>query len=123
MANNSILDIKEILNEYSQDIQDGIEEAAVKVSDLGVRKLIASSPKNTGKYAKGWKVSKTKGNGFIECTIHNAKRWQLTHLLEKPHALRNGRRSTPKEHIYPVEQFVIKDYENAVERVIQNGGK
>lgn len=127
MANNSILDINEILNEYSQDIQEGIKEAANKVGELGVNKLKANSPKNTGKYASGWQLKKDGGNGYVHNTIHNKKYYRLTHLLERPHVIRNkygtwGTLYPKREHIAPVEQIVNKDFENAVKRVIQNGG-
>ncbi len=123
--NNSILDINKILNEYSNDIQEAIVHQADLVSKLGVNKLQSNSPKRTGKYSKGWKVKSKVGNGFVNNTIYN-KNPGLTHLLEKPHVIKNQYgewgTSKPKVHIYPVEQFVIKDFENAVKRVIQSGG-
>ena len=123
MNYNSVIDITKILNDYSQDIQEGIVEIAENVAQDDVRELKSTSPKNTGKYAKGWQVSKTKGTGYVECIVHNGKRWQLTHLLEKSHLLRNGRKSTPKVHIYPVEQKSNQQFERQVEQLIQNGGK
>lgn len=122
MAKDSILDIKDILNEYSVDIQESIVKTAENVAKKGADKLKQTSPKRTGKYSKGWRVRTTKGRGEVSSTIYNATNWQLTHLLEKPHLLRNGRLSTPKVHIYPVEQQCIKEYETEVEKVIKNGG-
>lgn len=119
---NSILDINKILNGYSIEIQEAIQNDAIKVSKIGVDKLKNTSPKRTGKYSKGWKVKTTKGNGFIQCEIHNATSWQLTHLLEKPHAKRNGGTTTPKVHIKPVEQSCISQFEKDVENIIKNGG-
>ena len=122
MAKDSILDIKDILNEYSVDIQENIVKVAENVAKKGADKLKQTSPKRTGKYSKGWRVKTAKGRGEVSSTIYNATNWQLTHLLEKPHLLRNGRLSTPKVHIYPVEQQCIKEYETEVEKVIKNGG-
>ena len=122
MAKDSILDIKDLLNEYSVDIQESIVKTAENVAKKGAEKLKQTSPKRTGKYSKGWMVRTTKGRGEVSSTIYNATNWQLTHLLEKPHLLRNGRLSTPKVHIYPVEQQCIKEYETEVEKVIKNGG-
>lgn len=122
MAKDSILDIKDLLNEYSVDIQESIVKTAENVAKKGAEKLKQTSPKRTGKYSKGWRVRTTKGRGEVSSTIYNATNWQLTHLLEKPHLLRNGRLSTPKVHIYPVEQQCIKEYETEVEKVIKNGG-
>lgn len=122
MANDSILDVKEILNEYSNDIQEAITNEAQNVAKKGVAELKNTSPKRTGKYRKGWRVKTTKGKGKVECIIYNGTAWQLTHLLEKPHALRNGRTSRPQVHIAPVEQQCISEYQKNVENIVRNGG-
>lgn len=122
MAYDSILDIKEILNDYSLDIQDAITQEAQNVAKKGVAELKNTSPKRTGKYRKGWRVKTEKGRGFVNCSIHNATDWQLTHLLEKPHALRNGGVSRPQVHIAPVEQQCVSEYQKNVENIIKNGG-
>lgn len=114
--------IKDILNEYSSDVQEGIKEAALQVAENGKNKLRVTSPKKTGKYSKGWRVDKRSGKGYVHATIYNSTDWQLTHLLEKPHALRNGKKSTPKVHIEPVEQECIQAFQKDVEQVIKNGG-
>lgn len=122
MAKDSIIDIVDMLNEYSQDIQDGITKKAQEVAKRGQERLKQTSPRRTGKYSKGWRVKTTKGKGYVECVIHNATDYQLTHLLEKPHATRNGGVTTPKVHIAPVEQDCIREYELGVENIIKNGG-
>ncbi len=119
---NSILDINEILNEYSKDIQEGITEKAISVAKKGADELKQTSPKRTGKYRKGWRVKTQKGYGYVNCTIHNATDYQLTHLLEKPHATRNGGKTKPKVHIAPVEEKCNQEYQREVENVIRNGG-
>lgn len=122
MANDSILDIKDILDEYSTDIQEAITEEAQRVAKEAQAELRNTSPKRTGKYRKGWRVKTEKGNGYVECIVHNATDYQLTHLLEKPHLKRNGGMTTPKVHIAPVEQKAVKQYERDVENIIKNGG-
>ena len=88
-----------------------------------MKELKETSPKRTGKYSKGWRVKTEKGRGFINCTIHNATNYQLTHLLEKPHLTRNGRRTTPKVHIAPVEEKCIEEFQKGVENIIRTGGQ
>lgn len=127
VSNKSILDITDILNEYSEDIQESIIKAAEEVAKDGANKLKQTSPKNTGKYARGWKVKTIKGNGYVKAHIHNSTNWQLTHLLEKPHVIKNKwgtyGTSKPKVHIKPVEQECISKYEKQVVKIIKNGGK
>ena len=128
MANSSILDINSILNDYCKDIQDGIEEETIRLAKQGVSELKATSPKNKkktrhqGKYAKGWRVKTEKSFGHINCTIHNATDYQLTHLLEKEHLTRNGGKTKAIVHIAPVEEKIVSEYQRNVEKVIKNGG-
>ena len=126
---NSILDVKDILNEYSLDIQEGIDKEAQEISKQASNELKnhrGTYKIRTGKYNKGWRVNTKKGNGFINCTVHNATNWQLTHLLENGHRImRNGEKvgvADAKVHIRPVEQKVINQYQQDVEKLIKNGG-
>lgn len=123
---DELSDIKDILNDYSTDIQEGITEAAYKVAENGKNKLNVTSPKRTGDYRKGWRVGKKSGKGFVHATIYNGTDWQLTHLLEKEHVIRNQYgtwdTSKPQVHIEPVEQECIQEYQRDVEQVIKNGG-
>lgn len=123
---DSIIDINDILNEYSNDIQEGITETAYNVAENGKNKLKVTSPKKTGSYRKGWRVNKRNGKGYVHATIYNATDWQLTHLLEKPHVIRNQYgtwgTSKPQVHIQPVEQECIQAYIRDVEQIIKNGG-
>ncbi len=120
--NTSLLDITDILNDYSNEIQEAITEDAIKIANDGRDTLKNTSPKRTGKYRKGWRVQVKKGRGFVNAIIYNATNWQLTHLLEKPHATRNGGITTPKVHIAPVEERCNKQFEIDVEHIIKNGG-
>lgn len=127
--NNSILDITEILSEYSSDIQEALEENAKQLSKKGADKLKACNNTykvRTGKYNRGWKVKTTKGNGFISCTIHNTQ-YQLTHLLENGHKLVNkhGRtigKTRAFKHIAPVDSEITREYQKNIEYIIKNGG-
>lgn len=130
MADKGILEINDILNDYSQDIQEEITKAAQELAREDVNKL--KNTKDTykvrsGKYNKGWTVKTTKGRGFVTCIVHNKDQYQLTHLLENGHRIvaRNGTiKGTTKafKHIAPVEQYSNKEYEQRVENIIKNGG-
>lgn len=115
---NSILDINGILTEYSKDIREAISEEATRIGKDGANELKHTSPKRSGKYAKGWTSKVEKTFEGVNATIYNKKAYQLTHLLEYSHVLRNGTKSKPITHIYPVEQKVVKEFENKVEQII-----
>lgn len=119
---NSILNIKDILNEYSEDIREEILNEVESITKKGAKTLKLNSPKKTGKYAKGWRVKTERGNNYVKSTIYNSTDYQLTHLLEKSHLTRNGGRTKPIVHIKPVEESCIKEYEKNVEKIIETGG-
>ncbi|ALY08042.1 hypothetical protein EauS123_00043 [Exiguobacterium phage vB_EauS-123] len=108
-------EITKAMKEYTEDIEKGLDQAKKRVTNSGVRTLKSTSPKSTGKYASGWRVTEQDGARII----HNATRGSLTHLLENGHALRQGGRTRSFPHIGPVEQTVISEFEKAVEKVIK----
>lgn len=131
MAVEGILKINDILNEYSEDIQTGIEEIAKEVAKEDVDKL-----KNTrstykvrsGKYNRGWTYKNDKkGKYSFNYVVHNKDHYQLTHLLEKGHRIvgRNGSivgHAKAYPHIAPVEETSNTTFERKVEQLIKNGG-
>jgi len=122
---NSFSGIKDILNEYSIDIQNDIDKEAQDISKKATIELqnVSGTYKiRTGKYNKGWKVNTKKGRGIINCTIHNSTNWQLTHLLENGHTTRNGGRTKAFVHIRPIEEKYVNQYQRDVENIIKNGG-
>lgn len=110
-------EIAKILTQYSTHVEQGLEKAQKKATSKAVKELKATSPHRTPKYALGWR-SKQTPNGRV---VYNATSGQLTHLLEKGHALRQGGRTRAIVHIRPVEQSTIREYIQETERVIRNG--
>lgn len=127
MAYSSILDIKDILGDYSKELDDALYEEAKTIAKDGVQELKHTSPinkrntANKGRYRRGWRMDIEKGFGYVEATIHNKTDYQLTHLLEKPHLKRNGGITIPKVHIKPVEEKCIKDFEDKLTRKLEGG--
>lgn len=125
MGKKSLLDIKDILNDYADDIQESISSEAQIIAKQAVADLRVSSPKRpkSGKYAKGWTVNTKKGRDTIQCIVWNSKHWRLTHLLENGHINRDGKtRTSAIKHIAPVEKKCVEEYTNNVEKIIKNGG-
>ncbi|MCK0471395.1 HK97 gp10 family phage protein [Halalkalibacter sp. APA_J-10(15)] len=116
MANIDIAkEITQALKEYTTEVEEGLEKAKEDVAKDTAKTLQRTSPKKTGKYAKGWRAKKD-GKGW---TVHNANKPGLTHLLEKGYAKVSGGRVSGKPHIYPAEQSAIKEFESKVEKVIR----
>ena len=115
---NDFNEIKSMLSEYSQDIQDEIAKEAERIGKESAKELKHTSPVKSGRYKKGWTTKVERGFSEVKVIVHNKTAYQLTHLLEHSHLLRNGQKSIPKEHIYPVEQNAIREFELKVEQII-----
>lgn len=110
----------DILEAYRNATDEGIAAAIKDVGKECVSDLKNAHPAGSGKYQSwntynsGWTVTQTKRDKreHHEATVHNSKHYQLTHLLEKGHALVGGGRTRAFSHIAPVA-------EKAEERLIQ----
>lgn len=106
---------KAILQEL-ENFKDVTDEACDKgvseTAKTAVQELHNAHPPGSGKYGswdkynKGWKVMQTKTDKRYhkKATIHNATHYQLTHLLEKGHALVKGGHTAAFKHIAPVAE-------------------
>lgn len=92
MGRSSGNDIERSINTFMRECVDENEEVLQqRAQDAGkqaVKALKHESRKRTGKYAKGWKSTAQRGATGVEVTVHNAQ-YQLTHLLENDHAIKN----------------------------------
>lgn len=107
--------ILEQLQRYAQTLDEDVEKAVQDVSKDLVQKLKQDSPKGKRKgkkYAQGWKIKK---QGTKKATVFNSQ-YQLTHLLEHGHALKNGGRARAFPHIAPNEEIAIREFLSKIER-------
>lgn len=92
MGRSSGNDIERSINTFMRECVDENEEVLQqRAQDAGkqaVKALKHESRKRTGKYAKGWKSTAQRGATGVEVTVHNTQ-YQLTHLLENDHAIKN----------------------------------
>lgn len=83
--------VTRIIQDYGEEAERVLAETAKEVAKQAKRKLVNTSPNDTGKYAKGWSYRVVKPNRFVtKVSIYNTKKPGLTHLLENGHATRNG---------------------------------
>lgn len=107
------------LSEYSQEVADEIKKVTDEVAEEAVRELKSESPVLTGSYAKGWKKKNAyESKSSKRNTVYNKTDYQLTHLLEKGHVGRDGRRVKAIEHIRPIEEKAMADFEEKVRGAI-----
>lgn len=108
------------LAEYSQDVADGVKNEVKQVAKEMVQELKQTSPRDTGKYAAGWREkTEFESDEDIRKRVYNAKKPQLTHLLENGHAKKNGGRVNGKPHIRLAEQTAEKKLTNGVKVVVR----
>lgn len=113
--------VKELAS-YSQDVTDGIKKEVKQVAKEMVQELKQTSPKDSGKYASGWKEkTEFENSEDIRERVYNAKKPQLTHLLEYGHAKQNGGRVNGKPHIRTAEQTAEKKLTNGIKVVVVRG--
>lgn len=115
------IQMKQILDQFDDKVNDVLEESADKVSRESVDKLRNTSPKKSGGYAQGWTVTKESPKSII---VHNATHYQLTHLLENGHVIRNKKgtygRAPAHKHIKPVETWANKEFQRLIKEGIES---
>ena len=112
--------MKELLDEYSETVEEVVEDAAKTTAKECVNELKNTSPKGPKGYARSW-TSKKHDGGWV---VYNKEHYRLTHLLENGHAIVNQFGKQPgrvgpaggKPHILPVEQSGIEEFQNKISR-------
>lgn len=102
------------LERYSKIVDEDVQTLAETVAKEGAYRLSVVSPEQTGSYKTGWRAKKVKG----KWVVHNATNYQLTHLLEYGHAKVNGGRVGARPHIKAVEEEMIDEFVNGIEKMV-----
>ena len=114
------IQMEQILDEFEDKVNDVLKKSANDVANESVDKLHNTSPRKSGDYALGWTVKKLSSNNVI---VHNTDHYQLTHLLENGHVIRNKKgtygRAPAHKHIKPVETWANNEFQRLVEEGIE----
>lgn len=102
--------MEELLDEINKEVEDSAKSNMNAVAKESAQKLRNTSPKKSGSYAKGWSVKK---QGDMDVIVHNKTDYQLTHLLENGHVVRNKKgtygRTNGIKHIASVEGWAVEE--------------
>ena len=105
---------------YSELATEEVKKAVKKAGTSVKKDIMANAPSDTGAYSKSWTVKATKEtSNSLEITVYSRNKYQLAHLLEKGHALRNGGRAPAQPHIAPAEESAIKELEQKLGRSLK----
>ena len=103
--------VQKELEDYVERSTETVKAVVEDSTQEAVNELKQHSPKNRGKYVRGWTSTATKETNLaLTKTIHN-RTPGLTHLLENGHAKRGGGRVEGIRHIAPVEEKMIRQFE------------
>lgn len=122
--NNWEAELLKALEDYTDEVTDGVKDSVEEVGKKTVETLKRTSPKRVtgkkkGKYARGWRVKDTsRRTTEREVVVHNATDYQLTHLLEKGHVNRDGSFTAARPHIAAAEKQAAKDLEEKITVII-----
>lgn len=110
--------VSKILAEYGNAVKENFDDIMKDIGKEGVKILKSESRSKfkarSGDYAKGWTYKGETGRLSSQGYIYNADVPGLPHLLEHGHANRNGGRTPGRVHIKPVEEALIKEFEQKV---------
>lgn len=108
--------IMDNLNQQTSKIIEKIDKETKKISRQAIKIVQSSSPVRYGNYKSSFKLKKLKQGKYL---IYSAKRYQLTHLLEHGHILRNGTTSKAIPHIIKGEEYAQKELPTKIEKIIK----
>ncbi|MED4783444.1 HK97-gp10 family putative phage morphogenesis protein [Brevibacillus choshinensis] len=115
-------EITKAVKEYTENVSEAIEKKVDEVADQIVQEVEHTAPKNTGRYARGFVVTKQDNGGKARRVIWNKKDSRRVHVLEFGHAKRGGGRVRAFPHLRPAYDKHAEGLTDDIKRIIQDGG-
>lgn len=110
-------EVAKICRQYGENVQESVGDVSKALAKKGAKEVKARAKSmfgGSGRYANGWTSRFETGRYSAQGTIYNADVPGLPHLLENGHAKRGGGRVPGRAHIKPVEEEIVKQFENEV---------
>lgn len=114
--------VRDLIVKYGDEATEITTQAAKTAARKTVSDLKSQSPVgNSGKYARGWSHKAQKGGvASYSDTVYNRTDYQLTHLLEKPHATgKGGHYPSKKDHTGIIARIEEKQVNDFIEEVMK----
>lgn len=113
--------IEQILEEYGDGCQGVLMSVLPEVADEACERVKHAGKSEWTVYNDGWTVDSGKTGKFsVNATVHNATRYQLTHLLEYSHPMPQGGTSKAYPHIADVNEWAQQEVVKKVEEKLNN---
>lgn len=118
--NNLDSAIEDILEDYSTNITNAVNEQTEKAAEQLRKDISADAPVKSGKQKKSWKVTKQKVAGLDLLAIVHSTDYRKVHLLENGHLTRDGvTRTKPIRYVSKNEEKIIEQYQVNVANAIK----
>lgn len=116
--------IVETMRQYTAEVSEAVrKEVNEAANDIAAEVANRSPVGATGKYARGWKITKRDSQGLTGRVVHNAKFPGLVHLLEHGHAKRGGGRVAGIPHVAPAAEPRLQRMFENIKRIVATGGR
>ena len=114
------------LNSFESNVREGVKKAVDETMDEMVRETKANAQARPGGGRYKRKISATIGENTLMkySKVWHVKKpdYRLAHLLDKGHALRNGRRYEGNQHVTNAEHRAVETFQRKLEEVIRDAG-
>jgi hypothetical protein len=113
-----------IISDYTDEKAEEVKSAVKDVSKSCLNEIKQNSPRLTGDYKKGWRRRTAfESRQDLRVEIYNKTNYQLTHLLEFGHVIKNGTHReygtvSGRPHIRPAEQRAEQELEKRIKAVL-----
>ena len=116
MSANFAVQVKDILDDYNEEVADIVSECTEQTAEDTVKKLKNAGEPHWKKFRRSWTKTVTKKRLVTEATVHLKKpHYRIGHLLEFGHANRDGGRTQGYHFIEPVANEMEQKYVEMIE--------